>query len=129
MKRVFIILCCLAGIAGIYPVRSETHKEADTKSKKIHLKGALGGTGTMKAPAILPVEAYQNDTNIEVCFNRDMGYQNVVVTNQWGFPVFQRTVNATPGSRLVIPTQNLASGVYTIKIIGQNSIYEGQFEI
>lgn len=124
MKKAFLIICILLTVGA---VTGSATSPLDIKKNNIALR-ALTGNPTVKSnPLTIPVEACQNDTNVEVRFNRDMGHQNIVVTNRWGYPVFQQSVTATAGSSVVIPTQAWASGTYTIYILGQGGGLEGQF--
>ncbi len=95
---------------------------------EVPLKELVRKPSAKSATTYAPVQVELYATTLEVRFNSNLGNQNVVVTNQWGFVVYQQLVNATAGSRLVIDTQNWAPGTYTILILdGQGDGYEGQF--
>lgn len=94
----------------------------------IVLKELVAKPSAKSATTHAPVEAELYATSLEIRFNSNLGSQNVVVTNKWGYPVFQQTVNATSGSRLMIDIQSWASGTYTIHILdGQGGGLQGQF--
>ncbi len=94
----------------------------------IPLKEIAAKPRAKSATTYAPVQVEQYAATLEVRFNSNLGNQNVVITNQWGFVVYQQLVNATAGSRLVIDTQNWAPGTYTIQILdGQGDGLEGQF--
>lgn len=125
MKKV-LFLVCLWSIIGVG--HASTASLLDIKKSKIALHQLIATTTVKSAPATPAVEAYQNDTDLEIRFNRNLGNVNVVVTNKWGYPVYQQTVNAAQGRVLTIPTQSWAAGTYTIRILdGQGGGLEGQF--
>lgn len=94
----------------------------------IPLKEIADKPSAKSATTYASVEVELYAARIEIRFNSNLGSQNVVVTNQWGFPVFQQTANATAGSRVNIDIQSWASGTYTIRILdGQGGGLEGQF--
>lgn len=131
MKKICIVLFCLlcqSGAMYITEANANIFELTDLCSK-VPLKGYLSGAQVMSTqPASTPVEVYQNPADLQVIFKSSLGSLNIVVTNKWGYPVFQQTVNAIAGNSLNIATQSWAAGTYTISILnGQGGCLEGQF--
>ena len=104
----------------------------NVQAGNIPLKGELEGGGIMKTPfPTLPVEAWQNDADVQLDFLVDLGALNVmVVADEAGEPVFQTTVKATAGSELNIDTGSWDAGEYTLWITdGLGGSLEGKFVI
>lgn len=132
MKK-FIAVICFVSVGIFYATFADARMMywQVPKSNPITLSGSLLGPGRMSVgPKVQPVAVYQNPTNIEVVFSSNSGNLNIVVTNQYGYPVYQRTVNATAGGNVIISTQGWAAGAYTISITNEdNRCVEGAFAI
>ena len=103
----------------------------NVQAGNIPLKGNLAGGGPMKTPfPTLPVEAWQNDADIQLTFLVDLGSLNITVADEAGEPVFQTTVNATAGSKWYIDAESWNGGEYTLLIAnGTGGYLMGKFVI
>ena len=115
MKR-FVMIICLAGLALL-----------SVHSYNIPLKGQLAGGGPKNGS---PVEAFQNQNDVSITFNTNLGKLKVDISDEFGNTVFLTSVNATNGSSLTIDTYEMDGGVYYITICnGNNECLEGSFVI
>ena len=130
MQRIIVFILCLM-LANITFTESKA-KNLDLldlkKECKIYMKGRLSGDSPAKSAAS-PLEVYQEDTHIGINFHSNLGYLYVVVVNQYGYPVYQKQVNAANGSNLIISTRSFSSGSYTIYISNTQGYMEGEFAI
>ncbi len=124
MKRFYLFLLCMAiTLPGLIA------KPHDAKPLK--LKGTLSNPTLLKsAPVAEPVAAYLDADNIRLEFGSSLGNLTVIVVNQYGFPVYQQTVNATAGSSFTIDTRSWSNGGYTLVVTNTSGGYlEGPFDI
>ena len=127
MRCLFLVVCMtLTGLAlTSSSIESTT---LSSKASKITMQGNLVAGGSAKSTTS-PLEVYQDDTHIGINFHSNLGNLYVVIVNQYGYPVYQKQVNATNGSNLTISTSSFSSGSYTIYIGNSQGYMEGEFEI
>lgn len=126
MKKIYLFLLCMAIVSG---VMAKPHSV-----KQIMLQGELPKPVLLKSatipagPAAAPVTAWLDGSDIKIEFGCTLGNLTITVVNEQGFPVYQRTVNATAGNRLNISTRGWSNGNYTLLITNASGGYlEGQF--
>ena len=125
MKRIIIFTLFLmcANIAF-----TESSALVLKKVSKIYMKGYLNSAPSRSTSS--PLEVYQANNDIYVCFLSNMGRLNVIVVNQDGTQIYQQTVNATGGNSLTISTGSWQNGNYAIYIADkQGGIMGGEFSI
>lgn len=126
MKRILWTVC-LAIIAFFYVQAASIPIHGSLLRPKRMSVGVSPASG--QQPVTVPVAAQQNPTNVEVTFLSNLGSLTIQVVNAQGAPVYQQTVNAVAGGRLVIDTLNWPAGTYTILILDEwGGCLEGQFE-
>ena len=130
MKRIIIFTLCLM-LANITFTESKA-KNLDLldlkKESKIYMKGRLNAGSHAKSDSS-PVDVNQDDNYISINFQSDLGDLYVVVVNRYGYPVYQKSVNATDGSNLNIPIRSWSMGSYTIYFSNSQGYMEGDFTI
>ena len=130
MRQIIVFSLCLA-LANITYARSNVIglEVLDFKKiSKIYMKGSLN-TGAVAKSATSPLDVHQSDTHVGINFHSNLGQLYVVIVNQYGYPVYQKSVNATNGSSLSISTRNWSIGSYTIYISNMQGRMEGEFTI
>ena len=131
MRKILVFSLCLS-LANITYVSSNAIglELLDFKKiSKIYMKGSLN-SGSLAKSTSSPVEVYQDDQRVNVCFQSNLGTLKIVVVNQHGYPMYQGAVNATNGRSLSISTRFWQNGNYFICISDSNGGYmEGEFTI
>ena len=124
-KCMICILVALYAILNVLPAAAWMRPQ-----NKIPLKEIVNKPVTKSSAICESVDVELYATSIEIHFNANLGNLTVEVTNQEGVVVFQEKLNATTGSALIVPTQNWASGTYSIRILNElGNGCEGQFVI
>ena len=124
------LFVCQINIEPVFSNDNNFYELLSVKAKKLHLYGKLA-TGTVRSESNnQPLLVIQNSHNIEVYFQSSLGSLNIYVVNRYGYPVFQRSVNAVSGSTFSISTKGWGWGYYTIHIEdSHNGCLHGDFEI
>ena len=130
MRQIIVFSLCLALANITYAKPNVIGLEVlDLKKiSKIYMKGSIH-SGPLAKSTTTPLEVYQEDTHIGINFHSNLGHLYVVVVNQYGYPVYQKQVNAANGSNLTISTNSFSSGSYTIYIGNSQGYMEGEFTI
>ena len=119
---------------SITPVYSKDYsyellKVNEIKAKKVNMIGTLATHTTKSSSNSQPLVVVQNKDNLEVYFQSSLGNLNINVVNEYGYPVFQSSVNATAGSSYSISTKRWSKGHYTISISNSQGRMKGEFLI
>jgi len=130
MRQFLIFSLCLllANVTYAKPVDKGFEFMDLKKIGKIYMKGSMN-TGTPAKSGSSPLEVSQDAQQVIVYFLSNLGSLNIVVVDQQGLPVYQKSVNATSGSALSISTRFWSRGNYTIYIGNSQGYMEGEFLI
>lgn len=130
-----IILLMLGNVAELCEAKSYANP-MDMKGNQVTLIGRLSRTGSNGVnsvpanPAPQPVTVEQNPANLVITFLSSLGNLNIMVINEQGYPVYQKTVNAVNGANHTINSQSWNTGTYTILIADfLGGILSGEFRI
>jgi len=123
-KHFFISIVCFLLVSGIFAYQ----EVLQGPYTQLLLKGQL--KGPEKGAPSQPIEAFQNEDDLELYFLSSLNSLTIKVVNEQDQTVYQKTVNAVAGSSLIIDLQGWASGAYTLAITdGLGGYLEGIFQI
>jgi len=99
----------------------------EVQKKEIYLQGFLTKPKPVKSGTSESVIVDDLDYCLYVAFTQNFGVLNVTVTDEHGCDVYQQSINTSSTNYLVIPTNNLHAGTYTITISGSEGSVTGVF--
>jgi len=128
MKRFLLIMVCILFAAGTL------HRPAKALARKILSVQQIDLQGKLKKPGskseAQPVEVFQTEYDLQVNFLATLGDLDIEALNEDAQSVFQTSVNAAAGGKLIIDTRKWKQGTYFLRITDDEGGYlEGKFEI
>ncbi|MDR2040616.1 MAG: DUF3244 domain-containing protein [Bacteroidales bacterium] len=109
----------ISALSGVAVLPEETQNYVVTR-------GRIGARNGVKATEETVV-VYQYDDRLEVIFWEAVGNVTITVMNEFGYPMYNRTVNSDPDTPVVITTSTWASGIYSIYLTDPLGGYLNEF--
>ena len=96
--------------------------------EEIELSGSLPEISTRSV--ICPVRAFKSTSEIRVNFLYNLGDIDVVISDEAGDVVYERTVNTSVEDQIFIDISSLTQGIYEIRFVNsEGQFMYGEFEI
>ena len=130
MRRIILIYCALLGVIATSgnPLLSSSINYSLDAEEEIELSGSLSDISTRSV--ICPIQAFKSTSEIRADFLYNLGDIDVVIYDEAGHVVYERTVNTSVEDQIFIDISSLTQGIYEIRFVNsEGQFMYGEFEI
>lgn len=105
-------------------------KAVQSQATKAKVSLSTDGSFPILRSSVEPIEAYVDETSLDIIFQPDMGIIYIYIYNEANELVLQLPMNTSVQQEISVDMLTLDSGEYSIEFIGiQNQYLYGNFEI